>query len=35
MRYFQRQTLDAAIQNQLLTKITTNFGSLTNSTLAL
>lgn len=29
MRYFQRQPLDAAIQNQLSIKTTTNFGSLT------
>jgi uncharacterized protein (TIGR02646 family) len=31
MRYFQRQTLDEAIQNQLSVKTTTNFGSLTNN----
>jgi uncharacterized protein (TIGR02646 family) len=31
MRYFQRQPLDAAIQNQLLAKISTNFGSLTDA----
>ena len=29
MRYFQRQPLDAAIQNQLSIKTATNFGSLT------
>lgn len=31
MRYFQRQPLDSAIQNQLLTKTSTNFGSLTEA----
>lgn len=31
MRYFERQPLDAAIQNQLLTKTSTNFGSLTEA----
>jgi hypothetical protein len=30
MIYFQRKALGTAIQNQLLAKITTNFGSLTN-----
>ncbi len=31
MRYFQRQTLETTIQNQLLAKTTTNFGSLTEN----
>ncbi len=31
MRYFQRQPLETAIQNQLSAKTTTNFNSLTNS----
>jgi uncharacterized protein (TIGR02646 family) len=31
MRYFQRQPLDAAIQNQLSIKTSTNFGSLTDA----